>query len=207
MTRVFTLLVTVIATAFAALATDELPRNESNEPDSFDIEPPLLKQNLSTEQLPTTPSPGDTVGREPQTLQLLQLLREAREGKRQCVFVCGAPGSGKTALVESFLLQATEDGQVSAPCVMRGHCFEQFGTGEPYMPVWEALAGLARAKATLAQLTDVAQSAAARRERAELDAAEANVRRQQKLLALGSAHKSDVNRAQEKLAELKSPKN
>src|SRR6266700_6515874 len=59
MTRVFPLLVTVIAPAFAALATDELPRNESNEPDSFDIEPPPLIQNRTDEQLPTTSSPGD----------------------------------------------------------------------------------------------------------------------------------------------------
>jgi len=66
---------------------------------------------------------------------------------------------------------------------------------------------LEAAKATMAQLTEAVQAATAKRERAELDAAEANLRRQQKLLALGSAHKSDVNRAQEKLAELKSPKN
>ena len=66
---------------------------------------------------------------------------------------------------------------------------------------------LEAAKAALAQLTEAAQMAAAKRERAELEAAEANVRRQRKLLALGSADKSDVNRAQEKLAELKAPKN
>jgi multidrug resistance efflux pump len=65
---------------------------------------------------------------------------------------------------------------------------------------------LETAKAALAQLAEAAQIAAAKRERAELDAAEANVRRQEKLLRLGSAHKSDVNRAQEKLAELKAPK-
>ena len=54
---------------------------------------------------------------------------------------------------------------------------------------------------------EAAQIAGAKRERAELDAAEANLRRQQKLLQLGSAQKSDVNRAQEKLAELKAQKN
>ena len=43
--------------------------------------------------------------------------------------------------------------------------------------------------------------------RAELEAAEANVRRQQKLLKLGIAEKSDVARAEEKLAELKAAKN
>jgi hypothetical protein len=77
----------------------------------------------------------------------------------------------------------------------------QVGAGESTKDELEA------AKAALAQLTEAAQAAAAKRERAELDAAEANVRRQQKLLALGSAHKSDVNRAQEKLAELKAQKN
>jgi hypothetical protein len=62
-------------------------------------------------------------------------------------------------------------------------------------------------KAALAQLTEAAQVALAKRERAELEAAEVNVRRQQKLLKLGSARESDVTRAEEKLAELKSPKN
>jgi hypothetical protein len=63
------------------------------------------------------------------------------------------------------------------------------------------------AKAALAQLTEAAQVALAKRERAELEAAEVNVRRQQKLLRLGSARESDVTRAEEKLAELRAPKN
>jgi hypothetical protein len=46
----------------------------------------------------------------------------------------------------------------------------------------------------------------AKRESAEVQAAEANLRRQQRLLKLGSAHKSDVMNAEEKLAELKAPK-
>jgi len=62
-------------------------------------------------------------------------------------------------------------------------------------------------KTALAQLTEAAQVATAKRERAELEAAEANLRRQQKLLKLGIANESDVDRAQEKLAELKAPKN
>ena len=62
-------------------------------------------------------------------------------------------------------------------------------------------------KTAVAQLTEAAQVATAKRERAELEAAEANLRRQQKLLKLGIAGKDDVDRAQEKLAELKAPKN
>ena len=66
---------------------------------------------------------------------------------------------------------------------------------------------LANARATLAQLTEAVQIAAAKRERAELEAAEANLRRQQKLLKLGAANESDVSRAEEKLADLKLPRN
>ena len=63
------------------------------------------------------------------------------------------------------------------------------------------------AKAALAQLTETEQKALAKRESAELEFAEANLRRQQRLLKLGSAHKSDVTNAEERLAELKAPKN
>ena len=51
---------------------------------------------------------------------------------------------------------------------------------------------LANARATLAQLTEAAQIATAKRERTEFEAAEANLRRQQKLLKLGAASESDV---------------
>jgi multidrug resistance efflux pump len=77
----------------------------------------------------------------------------------------------------------------------------QVATGESTKDELEA------AKVALAQLTEAAQLASQKRERAELDFAEANLHRQEKLLHLGSARKSDVNRAQEKLAELKAPKN
>jgi multidrug resistance efflux pump len=65
---------------------------------------------------------------------------------------------------------------------------------------------LANATAALAQLTEAAQVATAKRERAELEAAEANLRRQQQLRKLGIARESDVTHAEEKLAELKLPK-
>jgi hypothetical protein len=62
-------------------------------------------------------------------------------------------------------------------------------------------------KAGLVRATEAAQVAAAKRQRAEVDFAEANLRRQEKLLHLGSAQKSDVTRAEQKLAELKAQKN
>jgi multidrug resistance efflux pump len=51
-----------------------------------------------------------------------------------------------------------------------------------------------------------AQSAAGKRDRAELDAAFLNLQRQKKLLAMGSGRKSEVNRAEEKVSALQHPK-
>src|SRR4029453_13258182 len=63
MTRIFALLVTVIAAAMVALAVSQSPPNESEEPDSFDIEPPILKGNLSGEPLPGTTAPDSDIVR------------------------------------------------------------------------------------------------------------------------------------------------
>jgi hypothetical protein len=201
MTRIFVLLVTVIATALAAFAADELPQNESNEPDSFDIEPPLLKQNLSTEPGPATSSPGD--------LDLVQLEKQLDRAKKSA--------SGAERLYKIGVLAKVEVEQRALKVVrlesdianaQLARAKAELAAQESQLAAGESTKNeLEAAKAMLAQLTEAAQSVAAKRERAELDAAEANLRRQQKLLALGSAHKSDVNRAQEKLAELKSPKN
>jgi multidrug resistance efflux pump len=47
-----------------------------------------------------------------------------------------------------------------------------------------------------------AESATAKKEKAELDAAMLNLQRQKKLLVMGSGRKSEVNRAQEKVSAL-----
>jgi hypothetical protein len=52
------------------------------------------------------------------------------------VFVSGEPGIGKTTLVRVFLDSLARDG---AARIGRGQCIEQYGSGEPYMPVLEAL--------------------------------------------------------------------
>jgi hypothetical protein len=56
-------------------------------------------------------------------------------------------------------------------------------------------------------IRDAAQAAAAARDKAEITAAEANLQRQRKLLELGTGRKSDVARAEQKLAEVKAGKN
>ena len=57
-------------------------------------------------------------------------------------------------------------------------------------------------EAAVAVAEEAAQRAGAERHRAEMEQALRNLQRQQKLLALGSGRKADVNRAEQKLAEL-----
>src|SRR5437660_9620541 len=199
MTRIFALPVTVIATAMATLAADPLAQNQSEEPDSFDIEPPVLKENLTDQPLPTTEAPdGDVAQLEK---QLDRAKKNASGAERLYkVGVLAKVEVEQRALKVARLESDFANAQLARAKAELAAQESQLAAGESTKEELEA------AKATLAQLTEAAQIAAAKRERAELDAAEANVHRQQKLLALGSAHKSDVNRAQEKLAELKAPK-
>jgi DNA-binding winged helix-turn-helix (wHTH) protein/tetratricopeptide (TPR) repeat protein len=76
------------------------------------------------------------VGREAELVQLHDRLAQAIQGKRQVVFVTGEPGIGKTTLVETFLAPIAAERNV---WVAQGQCIEQYGTGEAYMPVLEAL--------------------------------------------------------------------
>jgi len=78
------------------------------------------------------------VGREDQLAQLHGWFAKATEGKRQVVFVAGEAGIGKTTFVRAFLDSLPQD----VVRIGRGQCIEQYGSGEPYMPVLEALTRL-----------------------------------------------------------------
>ena len=71
---------------------------------------------------------------------------QACGGRRAVVWVAGEPGIGKTTLIEHFVAGL---GDVA---VARGQCVEHYGTGEPYLPVLEALAELCRKDADLPAL-------------------------------------------------------
>jgi hypothetical protein len=192
--------VTLLATAIITVAADPSARNKSDEPDAFDIEPPILKQNLSVAPPPETGTPDAEVARLEK--QLERAKRNADGAER--LYKIGVLAKVE---VEQRLLRIvrTESDLASARVIQAK---EKVAEEESRVVSGENTKHeLDVAKATLAQLTETAQVALAKRERAELEAAEANVRRQQKLLKLGSAEKSDVDRAQEKLAELRAPKN
>src|SRR5213594_2907656 len=200
MTRGVALPVAIVAMAMLARAADPSPQSKPDEPEAFDIEPPILKQNLSDERLPATGTPDAEVARLEK--QLDRAKRNADGAER--LYKIGV--LAKVEVEQRFLrVIRTESDLANARVTLAK---EKVAEDESRVASGETPKGeLDAAKAALAQLTEVAQVALAKRERAELEAAEANVRRQQKLLKLGSAGKSDVDRAEEKLAELRAPKN
>jgi DNA-binding winged helix-turn-helix (wHTH) protein/tetratricopeptide (TPR) repeat protein len=98
------------------------------------------------------------VGRDAELQKLQECFRLASSGQRQFVFVSGGPGSGKTALAEAFLRGV---GAADPILTLSGHCFEQFGTSEPYMPVWEGIGRLARERPSPVLSSLLARHAAA----------------------------------------------
>jgi predicted ATPase len=65
----------------------------------------------------------------------------ALQGRRQVGIIAGEPGIGKTALIETFIARVSSLEDV---CVGGGQCVESYGSGEPYLPVLEALGCLCR---------------------------------------------------------------
>jgi len=194
MARIFALPVTLLALTMAVWAADQSADNKSEEPESFDVEPPILKQNLSDEPLPNS-----------DMARLEKQLERARQNAAGAERLYKIGVLAKMEVEQRLLKVVRCESDLANARVARAkeelaEKESQFATGEITRDELESM------KTALAQLTEAAQVATAKRERAELEAAEANLRRQQKLLKLGIAGKSDVDRAEEKLAELKAQK-
>jgi hypothetical protein len=197
MRRVIALLLTISAVVFVE------SKATSPDPDSFDVEPPVLIPNRDDEKAATTePSSARDV-------DLAKLEKEFERAKRSIAGLDRLLKIGALSKVEveqrrlrivhlefdlanARLVAAKEkmlekDGQLSA--------------GEI------AKADVTPTENSLALAIEAAHAASTKRQQADIDAAEANVHRQEKLLALGSARKSDVARAAQKLAELRAQKN
>jgi hypothetical protein len=197
MIRAIALPVTFLTSAIIALAADQ--QSNSNEPGEFDIEPPILKQNLSDELAEAGTPDGDVARCEK---KLERAKRNAAGAER--LWKIGV--LAKVEVEQRALKVIKCEGDLASARVIQAK--ETVAEQESRVASGESTKQeLEVAKAALAQLTETEQKALAKRESAELEFAEANLRRQQRLLKLGSAHKSDVTNAEERLAELKAPKN
>ena len=90
------------------------------------------------EVAPAAP-PDSLVARESELAFLDAALAVARSGRRQLVFVTGEAGIGKTAVVQAFLERQAGGSELWA---VQGRCIEQYGTGEAFLPMLEALENL-----------------------------------------------------------------
>ena len=188
--------------AAALPAQEELPKDPV---ESFDIEPPLLNQNIG---LPN--SGKSTAGSDSQKeLDPAQIALALEKAKKSAAAGERLYKSGVLAKVEAenramkVIRLETDLAAARLETAKEAVAAQQsrFDAGEI------SQGDLEIAKSALVAATNEAQAAVAKRERAELDAALLNLHRQQKLLALGSGRKSEVNRAQEKVAALQQQKN
>jgi multidrug resistance efflux pump len=188
--------------AASFMAEDELPKDPG---ESLDIEPPLLIQEIpgrspvqSTSGLP----PEKELDPERIQIALEKAKKSAAAGDRLYTSGVIAKVEAENRLLKVIRLE-TELAEARLELAKQTVASQQsrFDAGEISQSEMEI------AKTTLVAATDAAQSAAARRDRAELDAALLNLSRQKKLLALGSGRKSEVSRAEEKVAALQQQKN
>ncbi len=85
--------------------------------------------------------PVALVGREDELARLHQWFATALEGVRQVGFITGEAGIGKTTLVDAFVAQM---GGEEALWIGHGQCVDQYGAGEAYLPLLEALGRMCR---------------------------------------------------------------
>src|SRR5690242_16245969 len=181
--------------------------NQSSNPDpgSFEIEPPLLIPNRDAE---TSTESNSSMG-SARKVDLDKLEKQFERAKKNLTGLDRLLKIGALSKLEveqrRLRVIHLEFDLANARLVMAKEQMlekdKKLGAGE--IPRTD----VSPTENNLALAIQAAHTATARREQADIDAAEANVQRQQKLFALGSARKSDILRAEQKLADLRAQKN
>ncbi len=167
---------------------------------SFEVEPDILPQNLKNETAPEksdAPTPLD-IG--PLEKALERAKRSAASAER--FYKIGALSKVEAETRQLKVVRLEAELQSARLAEAKGQTLaDQDATRQTVSPTPKI--DSTQHDVDLARAIAAAHSAAAKKEQAELEAAENNLKRQQKLLALGSGHKSAVNKAEQKLTELK----
>lgn len=199
MVRRFALFLSVFLAA-SLLAEEELPQDPS---EPLDIEPPLLIQEIPTRSSSqSTPEIAADLDPERVQLALEKAKKSAAAGER--LFRSGviAKVDAENRVLKVVRLEA-ELANARLEVATQNVAAQQLR----FEAAEIAQSELEIAQAALVAATNEAASATTRREKAELDAARLNLSRQKKLLALGSGRKSEVSRAEEKVAALQQQQN
>ena len=186
--------------AFAATlpAQEQLP-TDPNEP--MDIEPPLLIQEAPNRNIVyTTPGTPDSKSL-PDPDQIAAALEKAKK----------SAASGERLYKRGIIAKVDAENRVLKVIRLEADLAEaklELANQNVAAQQTRLEAGeISQVEIETAQSLSVAamkeaESATAKKEKAELDAAMLNLQRQKKLLAMGSGRKAEVNRAQEKVSAL-----
>lgn len=190
------------ALLLALAASTVFGQEPGKDPDSFDIEPPLLIPNRDDEKpAKAEPSPS-------RDIDLAKLEKEFERAKRNIAGLDRLLKIGALSKVEveqrklrviHLEFELTNARLVAAKEQMLEKD-KQLNSGQV------AKTDVTPAENNLALAIQAAHAAHAKSDQADIDAAEANVHRQEKLLALGSARKKDLDRAVQKLEQLRAQK-
>lgn len=196
MMRFFALACSLLFTA-TLLAEDELPKDPT---EPLDIEPPLLIQETPNRNIiSTTPETAGQSELDPERIgiALEKARKSAASGERLYKSGIIAKVEAENRVLKVIRLEADLAGAKLEVAKQEAASQQARAAAGEILP-----GGTEAAASALGAATKEAESAAAKKDRAELDAARLNLQRQQKLLAMGSGRKSEVNRAQEKVSAL-----
>ena len=188
----------VIGFAATLAAEEELPKNPE---EPMDIEPPLLIQEAPNQNVVYARPDGADQQPAPDPERIAASLEKARKsaaaGERLYKGGIIAKVDAENRALKVIRLEA-ELAEAKLELAKQNVAVQQtrLDAGEISESEVEA------AKSAELAATKDAETAGAKKEKAELAAAELNLRRQQKLLAMGSGRKSEVSRAQEKVSAL-----
>jgi hypothetical protein len=188
----------LLAVAATLPAQEQLPTDPS---EPMDIEPPLLIQEAPNRNIvytsPGTPDQNVLPDPDQIAVALEKAKKSAASGERLyksgiIAKVDAENRALKVIRLEADLAQAKLDVAKQDVAAQQA----RLEAGEISQSEMDAAQLLAAAS------MKEAESAAEKKEKAELDAAMLNLQRQKKLLAMGSGRKAEVNRAQEKVSAL-----
>src|SRR5205809_378997 len=185
----------IVSLSLNSLLAQEVPKSDD---ESFDIEPPLLVKPWEAQ-----PAPDDSAEDAVPT-DAAKLAQRLEGAKKSAVATARLVKSGVLSKVEAEqrglrvvrLESELAKAQMISAQQQLTSLKARFLAGEVSQPEVDA------ATTAVTQASVAAQEAGAKYHKARLDAAELNLSRQRQLLKLGSGHKSDVARAEDKLAQL-----
>ena len=188
----------VIACSATLAAQEELPKDPE---EAMDIEPPLLIQESPNQNVVYTRPDASEVKPVPDPDVIAASLEKARKnaasGERLYKSGIIAKVDAENRALKVVRLEA-ELAEAKLELAKQNVVAQEARAEAAEIPQSEVEAAKSIELAALKE----AEAAVAKKNQAELDAAVLNLRRQQKLLAMGSGRKAEVNRAQEKVSAL-----